>query len=167
MKKFIALAAALLSVSSFALSEADSWDTIKSEVKNNWKLQLSGYAVFVGQVVHAFDVCVDGDEFKTTKQYPVYETKYVGKTRDNDGDNDGWTSVVVGYRTLSFPITYTTKERVCNNRDKNCKYVSKVVEQETVKKMTVKKFVRSVGRNNDRDVYKTLFTKEYEIPACN
>lgn len=165
MKKLIAVAALLVSASSFAISEASSWEEIRAEVKADHKLTMTRGATFVGQIVSAFDVCIDGENFKTTREFPFYEIRRVSRSQDNDGDNDGYTSVLAGYRTLVFPINYETTRRVCNNRDKNCRNVSVMVEQELVKEITVKKFVKTVGRDK-RDVYKTLFTKEYFIPTC-
>ena len=74
----------------------------------------------------------------------------------------------VGEKILTYPIVYTTQERVCRNRnrDSNCRYVTKIVEQDTVKNISIMKTVRRAGRDRD-DVKKVLFKKEYVIPACN
>ncbi len=166
MKKIIALAAALLSVSTFALSANDSWDTIKSEVSADWDLSFAGTTVFVGRPVSAFDVCLDGDQFVTTREFPIYEIVKVGKSHP-EADEDGYASVIVGYEILSFPTTYTSYKEVCRNDDKNCKRVPYTVNQDLTKNVSVKEVVRRNVGSNDRTIEKTLFKKEYVIPACN
>ena len=165
MKKMIALAALLVSTSAYALSEASSWSEVKSAVKNNVYLTLEGGTVFAGQLVSAFNVCVEGSNFVSTKKYPIYKTKYVGKARDNDGDNDGYTSVVVGYKTLTYPMAYSSYDTVCANNGKRCRKVSKTVYQDDVVTFSVKKSKNTFGKDNVKA--KTLFTKTYTIPACN
>ena len=166
MKKIIALAAALLSVSTFAINEKSSWEEIKAAEKADVNLSMNYGPVFVGQPVSAFDVCIDGDIFVTTRKFPIYKTVRVPRSRDNDGDRDGYTSVKVGEKLLSYPITYTSYKEVCNGRDKNCKRVAYTVHQDLEKDFTVSKVVRRGGHDRD-DVTKALFTKTYVIPACN
>ncbi len=163
MKKIIALAAALLSVSSFALSANDSWDTIKAEVKANPSLEISsGYSVFVGRIVTAFDVCVDGDNFNTLSQYPIYERKWIGGSKESDRYED----IVVGYEYLSFPISREVTRKVCRGKeDRNCKTVTSTETQQVVRDITVSKITRVAGRDRD-DKKVELFSKTFEIPAC-
>ncbi|MGI4993667.1 hypothetical protein ACRXCV_13600 [Halobacteriovorax sp. GFR7] len=164
MKKIIALAAALLSVSSFALSANDSWDTIRAEVKANYKLEISsGYSVFVGRIVSAFDVCVEGENFVTLSQYPIYERKWIGGSRDGDRYED----IVVGYETLTFPISREVTRKICfGKKENNCKTVTKMETQPVVRDITVSEVTRRGGRDHD-DKVEVLFTKSFEIPACN
>ncbi len=166
MKKIIALAAALLSVSSFALDASDSWSTIKAEVAADYDLSFTGTTVFVGRPVSAFDVCLDGDQFVTTREFPIYEIVFVGRNH-SEADEDGYASVIVGYEILSFPTTYTSYKEVCKNDDKNCKRVAYTVNQDLVKNVSVKEVVRRNVGKNDRTIERTLFKKSFEIPACN
>ena len=164
MKKIIALAAALLSVSSFALSANDSWDTIREEVNSSVNLAItSGYSVFMGTTrTTAFNVCVNGENFNTTKPFPIYEYVRVGGGKD--GDN--FKKVVVGYEVLSFPITREVTKTICyGKRDNRCKTTTELETQPVVRDITVSKIVRRGGDNDDRMV--ELFSKSYEIPACN
>ena len=164
MKSFIAIAAAILSVSVFAIDSSDSWSSIREEVKASHNLKInSGYAVFVGRITTAFNVCIDGENFKTTKPFPIYERVRLPGGRDNDRYKD----VVVGYEYLTFPITREVTRKVCYGRNDNrCKTVTKIEVQDTVKDISVAKRVRRGGRDRD-DKWKTLFTKTYVIPACN
>jgi hypothetical protein len=167
MKKLIALAAILLTSTSFALSEADSWSEIRAAVKANHKLSISGDYAFVGQIVSAFDVCTDGESFTTTKKLPVYKRQWVGRSRDNnDSERDGYANVIVGYEYKSYPLNTTQRQRQCDNHDRRCTYVDVPFNQSTEKMISVKKHVRTVG-SQDRKVYKTLFKKLYVVPACN
>ena len=165
MKKLIALAAALLSVSSFALSADDTWDFINTEVKNSHNLVMSsGYSVFMGTTrTTAFNVCVNGENFNTTKPFPVYE--YVRTNGGKDGDN--FKKVVVGYEVLSFPISREVTKTVCyGKRDNRCKTTTEVETQPVVRDITISKIVSRGGRDKD-DRLVELFSKSYEIPACN
>lgn len=167
MKKLIALAAVVLASSTFALSESDSWSDIRAEVKSNYKLKITGDYAFVGSVVSIFDVCVDGENFTTTRKMPVYKYVRVPRHMDNmDGERDGWTSKIVGYDYRTYPLSTTHRERVCENDDKRCTYVDKPFVQKTEKMVSVEKHVRTVG-SDDREIYKTLFKKLYVVPACN
>lgn len=163
MKKIIALAAAILSVSAFAIDASDSWSSIREEVKASHNLTISsGYSVFVGRIVTAFDVCVDGENFKTNREFPIYERVWQRGGRDNDRYKD----VIVGYEFLTFPITREVTKQICyGSKDNRCKTVTEVVTQETVKDITVSKIVRRGGDRDDKLV--KLFTKTFVIPACN
>lgn len=164
MKKLIALAAALLSVSSFALSANDTWDHIREEVKNDVNLVMSsGYSVFMGTTrTTAFNVCVNGENFNTTKPFPIY--KYVRTNRG--GDNDNFKKVIVGYEILSFPISRVVTKEICYGKNDNrCKTYTEVETQSVVRDITISKLVRRGGDSDDKLV--ELFTKSYEIPACN
>ena len=164
MKKLIALVAALVSLSSFAApSPQDSWETIRAEVAASPFLKIeSGYAVFVGRPIVAFDVCIDGDNFKTVRQFPIYERQWL----PGGGDNDRYRDVIVGYEYLTYPISYErTYERCYGRNDNRCETVVEQVNQETVKNISVAKLVGRGGRDRD-DRWKTLFIKEYAIPAC-
>lgn len=169
MKNLFIVLAAVLSTSVFAISESSSWSEIQAELKANHNLKASGLTVFVGRPVDAFSVCNDGDNFVTLRKFPIYKNVRVSRSQDNDGDRDGYTNVKVGEEFLAFPITYTSYKEVCNGHGKNCKRVAYTVNQETTKEITISKLVGRTGgsRNgNDREVYKTLFTKSFEIPAC-
>lgn len=167
MKTLITMAALLLTSSAFAISESDSWSDIKAEVKANHKLSMSYGATFVGQNISIFDVCVDGENFLTTRKFPVYKFVRVPRHMDsNDGDRDGWASQIVGYKFLTYPINSMTTERRCNNHDRNCRTFEVEFNQQTEKMITVKKFIKNVG-SEDRAVYKTLFKKLYVAPVCN
>lgn len=166
MKKIIALAAALLSVSSFALSANDSWDTIREEISSSEDLHISsGYSVFMGSaIVTAFDVCVEGENFNTVKPYPVYEI-----VRGLGGKNsDNFKKVLVGYETLSFPIVRDVTKKVCVGQGEVlCKTVVETQTQPIVRDITVSKNTRfRNGRDHNVRVIE-LFSKSYEIPACN
>ncbi|WP_044557432.1 hypothetical protein [Halobacteriovorax marinus] len=171
MKKIIAATLALISVNSFALSSTDSWETIRSTVSASDKYTLSNLTVFVGKPTTVFDVCVDGDKFVALKESPVYERQYVGRGRDhNDGDNDGWADVIVGYKKFSYPLTYTSYREVCANNGKRCRRVPYTVNQKIENTLTVNKLIATYGssrRGTERKVYKKAFTKSFTVPACN
>jgi hypothetical protein len=167
MKNLIALAALLISTTSFAISESDSWSEIRAAVKADHKLSVSGDYAFVGQILSAFDVCTDGENFTSTKKLPVYKRQWVGRSRDNnDSERDGYTNVIVDYKFKSYPLETTQLKRECNNHGKQCTYVEVPFVQSIDKMITVKKFIKTVG-SQDRKVYKTLFKKLYTVPACN
>lgn len=167
MKTLITMAALLLTTSVFAISESDSWSDIKAEVKANSKLSMSYGATFLGQNISIFDVCVDGEDFKTTRKFPIKKRVRVPRHRDNnDSERDGFAWVVVGHDYLSYPMNSMTTRRICEHDDRRCQYVEVEFNQSPTKMITVKKFMRRVG-SNDRAVYKTLFTKSYTAPACN
>lgn len=170
MKKLMTLVIALLSVATFAtdINENSTWEEIRAELKTDWDLSLSGYVSFLGRPVSSLDVCIEGENFKTTRKFPIYKFVRVPRHMDTDGDRDGRMWKKVGEKILTYPIVYTTQERVCRNRnrDSNCRYVTKIVEQDTVKNISIMKTVRRAGRDRD-DVKKVLFKKEYVIPACN
>ncbi len=164
MKKIIALAAAILSVSTFAIDASDSWSTIREEVKASHNLVMSsGYTVFMGTTrTTAFNVCVNGENFNTTTEFPIYEYVRVGGGKD--GDN--FKKVIVGYEILSFPIVREVTKTICYGKNDNrCKTVTEIEEQSTVKDITISKIVRRGGDRDDKLV--KLFTKSYVIPACN
>lgn len=169
MKNLFIVLTAVLTTSVFAISESSTWSEIQAELKSNHDLKASGLTVFVGRPVDAFSVCNDGENFVTLRKFPIYKNVKVPRSQDNDGDKDGYTNVKVGEEILTFPVSYTSYKEVCRAHDKNCKRVAYTVDQETTKEITISKFVRRAGssRNgSDREVYKTLFTKSFEIPAC-
>jgi hypothetical protein len=168
MKNLITMAALLLASSSaFAVSESDSWEEIKAEVKADRKLSMSYGATFLGQNMSIFDVCVDGENFVSTKKVAIKEWVRIPRNRDtNDNERDGYTQVIVGYDYLTYPMNTMTTRRECNNRDRNCRDLEVEFNQSPTKMITVKKYLKTVG-SNDRDVFKTLFTKSYTAPACN
>ncbi|EQC44319.1 hypothetical protein [Bacteriovorax sp. Seq25_V] len=144
-----------------------SWTQVRDAVKKNWNLQISGDYVFTGYPNSAFQVCIDGDEFRTIEKRPQYERRRVSRHLDNDGDRDGYTNVIVGYEYDRYPLVYESWREVCNNHDKNCKRVPITVNQTTVKNVKIKYIVESRGgRDNDRKVEKELFDKDYVIPYC-
>lgn len=171
MKKIIALVAALASVSSFALSSNDSWETIQAAVSSSNKYTANNVGVFLGKPSTVFNVCVDGDMLVALEESAVRERQYVGRTRDiHDSENDGWATVITGYKKYSYPITYTSYKEECNNRGKRCRKVPYTVNQKTVRTITINKLVADYGQSRsgrDRKVYKKLFTKTFEVPACN
>ena len=162
MKQLVALAAIIFSLSSFAIDQNSSWKEIRAEVKRNHKLIIKGDWVFLGFSTSAFNVCTDGENFNSTIEFPIYEY-----TRRRGGSDDRYERTIVGYEYKSYPLVYTTRDQVCRgSRDNNCRWVERTVRQTTVKKIKVMKEVRRQGRDRD-PVYKTLFTKTYEIPSCN
>jgi len=165
MKNLIAMAALLFASSTLAISENDSWSDIKAEVKANHKLKITGDYAYVGQIVSIFDVCTDGENFTTTKKLPVYKMVRVSRHMDNDGERDGWTSKIVGYKFRSYPLNAIQTQRVCDAKDKNCKYVEVEFNQNTEKMVSVEKFVKTQGSER-REVFTTLFSKLYVVPAC-
>lgn len=170
MKNLIALAALLISSTTFAVSESDSWSDIQAEVKASNKLSITGDYAFVGQIVSIFDVCTDGESFITTKKLPVYKRVRVTRSRDNDGDNDGYTNMIVGYEYKSYPLNATQSKRECNNHGKQCTWVEVDFNQSTEKMISVKKHVRTQRSNstsNETKIYKTLFKKAFSVPTCN
>lgn len=158
MKKLIALAAIALSMNTMAISETDSWETIKAtsgvKLENTW--------AFVGKITNVFNVCVDGENLRTLNKEAVY-----GYGPHRGGDKDP-VRVITGYKYYSYPINYTYESRVCTGKNDNrCKMVTTEVNQKLDREITVSKFVREVGsRDNKRPVYKTLFKKSFSIPSC-
>ena len=98
------------------------------------------------------------------KKYPKYERQRVSRSRDNDGDKDGWTNIQVGEEYLSYPINFTRKEKVCKNRnrDSNCSYQDIEVQQDTVKDIKIIKRERS----RNKSLEKVIHSKEFMIPYC-
>jgi len=170
MKKLITLTVLLLTSQAFAISESDSWADIKAEVKADKKLSMDFRSTFVGQNVSVFDVCIDGENFETTRVFPIYKYVKVPRHMDsNDGERDGRAQQIVGYDYLSYPINSTRTVTKCRHNDKDCRRVEIPFNQDTEKMISIKKYVRSVGSSDrsNRKVYKTLFKKEYVIPTCN
>ncbi|AYF45331.1 hypothetical protein BALOs_2334 [Halobacteriovorax sp. BALOs_7] len=143
-----------------------SWDKILNAKKLSDDIKIEGTTVFVSRPVSAFDTCLDGDILRTTREFPKYERIKVGKTHYG-ADEDGYKYVKVGTEKLSFPITYTTWDRVCANNGKRCREVTKEVTTETIKKVKVKK-VKVYKSNSDRprEVIQDSFNKEFIIPYC-
>ena len=167
MKNLIALAAILISSTSFAVSESDSRSEIKAAVKADHKLSIDGATSFVGLSVSTFNVCTDGENLNTTKEYPIYKRVRVSRSQDNnDSERDGYATVIVGYEIKSYPIESTQMTQQCANNGSRCSFVEVPFTQDLEKMVTVKKFVRTQG-SEDREIYKTLFKKLYTIPACN
>lgn len=158
MKKLIALAAMALSLSTLAISETDSWETIKAakgvKLENTW--------AFVGKITNVFNVCVDGENLRTLNKEAVY-----GYGPHRGGDKDP-VKVITGYKYYTYPINYTYESKVCSGRNDNrCKTVPVEVNQKLDRDIKVSKFVREVGsKENRRAVYKELFKKSFSIPNC-
>ncbi|MFT6631625.1 MAG: hypothetical protein ACJAS4_001576 [Bacteriovoracaceae bacterium] len=167
MKNLLMAVIAFASLSTFAANEYQSWDEIKSEVNSNMKLSFDGAGVFAGRTISRFDVCVEGENLKTTKPYAKYERVYVGRNHDSDSNRDGYMTVQTGTEIIVYPLTWTNKYRKCANNGKRCRFVSEEVTTELVKDISVKKLIKKYNKNPRKNVYKTLFTKSYEIPACN
>ncbi|MFG1494250.1 hypothetical protein ACRXCV_13595 [Halobacteriovorax sp. GFR7] len=148
------------------LGPQTSWQKILDVTKRNDDVKLEGRTVFVSRPVSVFETCVDGDQLKTTRKFPVYRTEYVGKNQ-RGADKDGFKSVLIGNQFLKYPINYKTREKVCNNRGKRCREIDKEVTTETIKNVKVKKVV-IYKENSDRprEVEQDSFKKEYIIPYC-
>jgi len=147
------------------ISPANNWNEIRSAVKSNPKYKISGDYAYVGQIVSIFDVCTDGKNFITKEELPVRRIVKVPRSRDNDGDRDGYASRVVDYKKRVYPLNAIQKLRECDHNDKNCKYVDKEFNQDTIKAVTVEKFLREEG-SEKRKVYRKLFKKDYFVPNC-
>ena len=167
MKNLLIAVIAMASLSTFAADEYQSWAELKSEVSNNSKLSFEGAGVFVGKTISRFDVCVEGQNLKTVKPYPKYERVYVGRNHDSDSNRDGYMTIQTGTEIIEYPLTWTNSFRKCNNQGKKCRMVYTEVTTQLVKDISVKKLVRKFNRDSRKNVYKTLFKKSYEIPACN
>jgi hypothetical protein len=141
------------------------WSEIKEAVKLDRKLEITGDYAFVGRPVSIFDVCATGDSFHTTRKFPIYERKFVGKSRDRDNEKDGYMQVLKENKILTYPLHAIQRKRVCNHHGKQCTYVPVDFIQDTQKSLTIRKHVRTVG-SNDRKVFKTLFKKNYSVPEC-
>lgn len=160
----IALLTLVASFTTFAVSEVSSWTEIRNAVRSNADLKITGDYAFVGQIVSAFDVCTDGENFVTTKKFPFYRFE----RRNGSRNGDDYRRVLVGHRYLSYPLETVRYETRCSgSRDNRCRRVAVDFVQSTVKEISVEKLVRYAGRHNDRPVYKTVFKKTYEVPACN
>lgn len=150
------------------INPSQDWGKIRDAVRGTKKYKISGDYAFVGQIVSLFDVCTDGQNFITTREYPYYETRYVGKSRDNnDTEKDGWASVVAGYRKLVYPLETKKWDTICNNHGKKCRRIQKDFIQETSKEIKVEKLIRYDGSERDKPVYKSLFKKDYHVPYCD
>jgi hypothetical protein len=171
MKNLLIAVMALASVSTFAVDQSQSWEEIRSEVNSNPKLIMVGSTAFLGKTIAVLDTCIEGENLKSTVPYAKYERVYVGRTRDtNDSERDGYATVKTGMEILEFPITYASSFRKCANNGKRCTWVETMVSSDLVKQISVKKLVRTRNNSNSHSnskVYKTLFTKIFEIPACN
>lgn len=154
-------------VKKFGINEDSSWNEISKVVKNNPELRISGDYVFLGQPKSAFNVCVDGDHFRTIEKVDIIKNIRVPVSRDKDGDRDGFANVVVGQDYKTYPITYESTEVVCDNRDKNCKQVIKQVDQEIIKTIKVL-YTRKTSSKHEKSYFdhEVLIEKEYIIPYC-
>ncbi|WP_372654731.1 hypothetical protein [Halobacteriovorax sp.] len=149
-------------------AELGRWDVVREVVAKKDKFTLSGDRVFLGTLVSAFKVCIEGDDFRSIEKHPVYKAEYVGVSRDyNDGRRDGWQDVLVGHEYKRYPIVYTKYEEKCSNSGKRCRKVEKVVKQDSLKNITVKEHVRTLGRSNPRKIYEEVTSESYEISECN
>lgn len=148
--------------------ELGNWNIVTKLVSREPKYKISGDSVFLGRVTSAFKVCIDGDDFRSLEKRPVYEAQYVGIVEDyEDGVRDGWADRIVGHEYTRFPIVYTTYEQKCSNSGKRCRKVEKIVKQKTLKNITVKEHVRTLGRSSPRKIYDDVITEKYEISNCN
>ncbi|POB15018.1 hypothetical protein C0Z22_01175 [Halobacteriovorax sp. DA5] len=148
------------------LGPQTSWQKIIDVTKRNDDVKLEGTTVFVSRPVSAFETCINGDEIQTTRKFPIYKTKYVGKNQMG-ADKDGFKTELVGSKYLTYPINYKTREKVCNNHGKRCREVMKDVSTETIKNVKVKKVVvYKPNSDRPREVEQDSFSKEYIIPYC-
>ncbi len=148
------------------LGPQTSWQKILDVAKRNNDVKLEGRTVFVSRPVSVFDTCIDGDTLRTTRMFPKYKRMYVGKTHFGT-DEDGYKDVLIGNEYLSYPINYTTRDKVCNNHGKRCREVKKDVSTETIKNVKVKKVVvYKPNSDRPREVEQDYFRKEYIIPYC-
>lgn len=136
------------------ISEADNWDTILKTVKENPELKIVGDYAYVGRITSLFNVCTDGENLITKKPLPIYD--YVGRDHKK---------VIIAHKTLTYPLEATQTKRVCDNKDKNCKYVEEDFIQRTVSELRVQKVKRVRGKDKNPE-YVTVFTKEYYVPNC-
>jgi hypothetical protein len=147
------------------ISRSDNWSKILKTVRSKPELKTKGDYAYVGQIVSLFDVCTDGRNFITKNKLPVYQNVRVPKHKDNDGEKDGYTDIIVGHEHRTYPLNTTQTKKECNSRDKNCRYVEKDFIQETEKDITIYKHMGTQG-SQDRDIYKKLFKKKYHVPNC-
>ena len=170
MKNLLIAVMTLASASTFAVDQSQSWEEIRSEVNNSSKLIMTGTSAYLGKTIMVLDTCIEGENLKTIVPYTKYERVYVGRNHDsNDTERDGWATLATGTEILEFPIVHSNSYRKCANNGKRCRMVTEQVASPLVKEISVKKLVR-VNRNanshaNQR-IYKTLFTKTFEIPLC-
>lgn len=137
------------------------WNTIRKYVDKNYELDLAGDIVFIGKIVSVFDVCINNDQVRTIKKLPVYKRVWQGGSRGNESFKD----IEVGKKFYSYPIFSESEERKCfGKRNKNCKNVKVVKEQNLSPKITLRKNV-SKSQRNDRQ-YVDVFSKNYDIPYC-
>ena len=148
------------------ISLNSDWSEIKNIVKNDINLKITGSSHYLGRIVSVFDVCVQEDSFKSIKKHDIFELKYVGKSRDTDNEKDGYMNVLKERRFLTYPIHAIQNQRVCDNHGKKCKYEEVDFIQDTQKSLKVEKFIKTQG-SNDREIYKTILNKKYNIPECN
>ncbi|EPZ52425.1 hypothetical protein M902_2216 [Bacteriovorax sp. BAL6_X] len=148
------------------LGPQTSWQRILDVTKRNFDVKLEGTTVFVSRPVSIFETCLNGDEIQTTRKFPIYKTRYVGKSHYG-ADKDGFKTEIVGSKYLTYPINYTTRQKVCNNNGKRCREVKKEVSTETIKNVKVKKvIVYRPNSDRPREVEQDHFKKEYIIPYC-
>lgn len=141
------------------------WREIKNIVKKDRKLEITGDYAFVGRPDSIFNVCTQGDNFRTLKKRAILKRKYVGKSRDTDNEKDGYMLVEKERKYLTYPLHAIQKRRNCDNHGKRCVYVPVDFIQDTEKTLSVKKVIRTEG-SNETKVYKTLFKKTYTVPDC-
>lgn len=146
-----------------------SWSELKAQVKLNPSLKFSGDYVFLGKPSSAFKVCVDGEELRSLEKKPVYKSKYVGIHKDNnDSEKDGYVQVQIGYDYERFPIRYETRQVECDAKDKNCKDVYVMVEQNLLKNISLKSIkTRRKSHGDTQETIKKIFDKDFEIPNCS
>lgn len=149
------------------LSQSDDWNDIIKTVRKEQKLKFEGDYAYVGQIVSIFDVCTEGQNFRTKRKLPVYKNVRVSKSRDNkDGERDGFTNIIVGHDYRSYPLNAIQMKRECNSKGKRCRFVEKEFRQDTDTDVSVLKFVREEGSQR-RKIYKKIFNKKYYVPECN
>jgi len=162
MKTILTMTILSLSLNSFALSESSNWSQIRAAVKSDKNLEIENDTAYLGRTISIFNTCIQGSNLVSTVQYPFYDLV------DTNG-GDEFEEVYAGHETLVFPITHTDTTEVCESDDRRCEYVEYSVTEPTSKQLVVKKFVKTVrdGSDDERNIYQTLFTKEYSIPNCN
>ncbi len=143
------------------------WSEIQDIAKINKEVKIAHTAIFVSRPLNVFDVCVDGDEFRSVAKVPKYKRMLVGKTHFGT-DEDGYKDVKIGNEFLRFPINYTKYETKCENDNRRCRRVKVEVNRETIKELEIKK-VKTYKPNSDnpREVVLDKKRKDYVIPYCN
>ncbi len=148
------------------VTQDSTWQEIKNG-KGHKSRYLTGDSIFLGSTrMSAFKVCLeDSDTFRSIVKHKIYKDIVIGQTSRGD---DKIKRVVDRVDYHRFPLTYTSRKRVCANNDKRCRWEEISHREDPIREIEVIKIIATQGSNDNKsNVTKSLFKKDYEIQDCN